>query len=79
MQGGQARYPQIGAVWANGDDRLRSLPEAVKQWGRSQYKYALGDNRMKDVVKMVMEFDVMTPIITPSRPPAQFYYPYSPF
>ena len=79
MQVCQARYPQIGAVWANGDDRLRSLPDAVKPWDRTQCKYALGGNRMKDVVKMVMELDAMTPILTPSPPPAQFYYPDSPF
>lgn len=68
MQDYLAKYPQIDAVWANDDDMLLGVLEAVKQSGRSEIKYALGGNGMKDVVKMVMDKDPMTPISTPYPP-----------
>lgn len=68
MQDYLAKYPQIDAVWANDDDMLLGVLEAVKQSGRTDIKYALGGNGMKDVVKMVMEENAMTPISTPYPP-----------
>ena len=68
MQDYLAKYPKIDAVWANDDDMLLGVLEAVKQSGRSEIKYALGGNGMKDVVKMVMDKDAMTPISTPYPP-----------
>jgi ribose transport system substrate-binding protein len=68
MQDYLAKYPHIDAVWANDDDMLLGVLEAVKQSGRSEIKYALGGNGMKDVVKMVMEENAMTPISTPYPP-----------
>jgi ribose transport system substrate-binding protein len=68
MQDYLAKYPQIDAVWANDDDMLLGVLEAVKQSGRTEIKYALGGNGMKDVVKMVMDKDPMTPISTPYPP-----------
>lgn len=68
MQDYLAKYPHIDAVWANDDDMLLGVLEAVKQSGRTEIKYALGGNGMKDVVKMVMEENAMTPISTPYSP-----------
>lgn len=68
MQDYLAKYPQIDAVWANDDDMLLGVLEAVKQSGRTDIKYALGGNGMKDVVKMVMDENPMTPISTPYPP-----------
>ena len=68
MQDYLAKYPQIDAVWANDDDMLMGVLEAVKQSGRTEIKYALGGNGMKDVVEMVMANDPVTPISTPYPP-----------
>lgn len=68
MQDYLAKYPQIDAVWANDDDMLLGVLEAIKQSGRSDIRYALGGNGMKDVVKMVMDEDPMTPVSTPYPP-----------
>ena len=68
MQDYLAKYPHIDAVWANDDDMLLGVLEAVKQSGRTDIKFALGGNGMKDVVKMVMEENPMTPISTPYPP-----------
>ncbi|WP_448954936.1 substrate-binding domain-containing protein [Labrys neptuniae] len=68
MQDYLAKYPQIDAVWANDDDMLLGVLEAVKQSGRKDIKYALGGNGMKDIVKKVIDGDTMTPIETPYPP-----------
>lgn len=68
MQDYLAKYPHIDAVWANDDDMLLGVLEAVKQSGRTEIKYALGGNGMKDVVEMVMAKDAVTPISTPYPP-----------
>lgn len=68
MQDYLAKYPHIDAVWANDDDMLLGVLEAVKQSGRTEIKYALGGNGMKDVVEMVMAENPMTPISTPYPP-----------
>lgn len=68
MQDYLAKYPQIDAVWANDDDMLLGVLEAVKQSGRTEIKYALGGNGMKDVIEMVMANDPVTPISTPYPP-----------
>lgn len=68
MQDYLAKYPHIDAVWANDDDMLLGVLEAVKQSGRTEIRYALGGNGMKDVVKMVMDQDPMTPVSTPYPP-----------
>jgi ribose transport system substrate-binding protein len=47
---------------------LLGVLEAVKQSGRTDIKYALGGNGMKDVVKKVIDGDPMTPIETPYPP-----------
>lgn len=68
MQDYLAKYPQIDAVWANDDDMLLGVLEAIKQSGRTDIQYALGGNGMKDVVELVMANDPMTPISTPYPP-----------
>lgn len=68
MQDYLAKYPHIDAVWANDDDMLLGVLEAVKQSGRTEIKYALGGNGMKDVIEMVKAGDPVTPISTPYPP-----------
>ena len=47
MQDYLAKYPNIDAVWANDDDMLLGVLEAVDQAGRDDVQYALGGNGMK--------------------------------
>lgn len=68
MQDYLAKYPHIDAVWANDDDMLLGVLEAVKQAHRTDIKYALGGNGMKEIVKKVIDGDPMTPIETPYPP-----------
>ncbi|HEV7417620.1 substrate-binding domain-containing protein [Tianweitania sediminis] len=68
MQDYLAKYPKIDAVWANDDDMLLGVIEAVEQAGRSDIKYMLGGNGMKQVIEMVKEGDERTPISTPYPP-----------
>lgn len=68
MQDYLAKYPHIDAVWANDDDMLLGVLEAVKESGRTEIKYALGGNGMKDVIELVMAKDAVTPISTPYPP-----------
>lgn len=68
MQDYLAKYPHIDAVWANDDDMLLGVLEAIKQSGRSEIKYALGGNGMKEIIEKVMAGDPVTPIETPYPP-----------
>lgn len=68
MQDYLAKYPKIDAVWANDDDMLLGVLEAVKESGRKDIKLALGGNGMKDIVKKVIDGDAMTPVETPYPP-----------
>lgn len=68
MQDYLAKYPKIDAVWANDDDMLLGVLEAVKESGRTDIKYALGGNGMKEIIEKVMAGDPMTPIETPYPP-----------
>lgn len=68
MQDYLAKYPKIDAVWANDDDMLLGVIEAIDQAGRDDIKYALGGNGMKQVIEMVMEGNERTPISTPYPP-----------
>ena len=68
MQDYLAKYPQIDAVWANDDDMLLGVLEAVKQAKRTDIKFALGGNGMKQIIEKVMANDPMTPIETPYPP-----------
>ncbi|MBH0239585.1 substrate-binding domain-containing protein [Methylobrevis albus] len=68
MQDYLAKYPQIDAVWANDDDMLLGVLEAIKQSGREEIKYALGGNGMKEIIEKVMAGDAVTPVETPYPP-----------
>src|SRR5690554_3211584 len=68
MQDYLAKYPKIDAVWANDDDMLLGVIEAIDQAGRDDIKFALGGNGMKQVIEMVMEENERTPISTPYPP-----------
>lgn len=68
MQDYLAKYPKIDAVWANDDDMLLGVLEAVDNAGRKDIKYALGGNGMKQVIEMVKEKNERTPISTPYPP-----------
>lgn len=68
MQDYLAKYPKIDAVWANDDDMLLGVIEAVDQAGRKDIRYALGGNGMKKVIEMVKEGDERTPVSTPYPP-----------
>lgn len=68
MQDYLAKYPEIDAVWANDDDMLLGVLEAIKESGRSEIKFALGGNGMKDVIELVKANNAMTPISTPYPP-----------
>ncbi|MGY9048477.1 ABC transporter substrate-binding protein [Puniceibacterium antarcticum] len=68
MQDYLAQYPNIDAVWANDDDMLLGVLEAVDQAGRADVKFALGGNGMKQVIEMVKAGDERTPISTPYPP-----------
>ncbi|MGV8935893.1 MAG: substrate-binding domain-containing protein [Allorhizobium sp.] len=68
MQDYLAKYPQIDAVWANDDDMLLGVLEAVKESGRKDIKLALGGNGMKEIVKKVIDGDALTPVETPYPP-----------
>lgn len=68
MQDYLAKYPQIDAVWANDDDMLLGVREAIKESGRTEIKYALGGNGMKEVIELVKAKNTMTPISTPYPP-----------
>lgn len=68
MQDYLAKFPQIDAVWANDDDMLLGVLEAIKESGRTEIKYALGGNGMKEVIELVKAKDPVTPISTPYPP-----------
>lgn len=68
MQDYLAKHPKIDAVWANDDDMLLGVLEAVDNAGRKDIKYALGGNGMKQVIEMVKEQNERTPISTPYPP-----------
>ncbi|MCX5493331.1 substrate-binding domain-containing protein [Kaistia dalseonensis] len=68
MQDYLAKYPEIDAVWANDDDMLLGVLEAIKESKRTEIKYALGGNGMKEIIKKVIDGDAMTPVETPYPP-----------
>ena len=68
MQDYLAKYPKIDAVWANDDDMLLGVLEAVRESSRTEIKYALGGNGMKEIIEKVKAGDAMTPVETPYPP-----------
>ncbi|MDY0881484.1 substrate-binding domain-containing protein [Dongia soli] len=68
MQDFLAKYNKIDAVWANDDDMLLGVLEAVKQSGRKDIRLALGGNGMKQMIEKVKAGDALTPIEVPYPP-----------
>ena len=68
MQDYLGKYPNIDAVWANDDDMLLGVIEAVDQAGREDIRYMLGGNGMKQVIEMVKAGEERTPISPPYPP-----------
>jgi len=61
MQDFLSRFPKIDAVWAQDDDIALGVIEAVKQAGREKEMFILGGAGMKDMIKRVMDKDVLVP------------------
>ena len=61
MQDFLARFPKIDAVWAQDDDIALGVIEAVKQAKREKELWILGGAGMKEMVKRVMDKDVLVP------------------
>ena len=68
MQDYLAKYPHIDAVWANDDDMLLGVLEAIEQSGRTEIRYALGGNGMREVIEKVIANDPVTPVSNPYPP-----------
>ncbi len=68
MQDYLSKYPKIDAVWANDDDMLLGVIEAIDQARRADIRHALGGNGMKQVIEMVKAGNKRTPISTPYPP-----------
>lgn len=61
MQDFLARFPKIDAVWAQDDDIALGVIEAVKQAKREKELWILGGAGMKEMIKRVMDKDVLVP------------------
>ncbi len=61
MQNFLTQYPHIDAVWAQDDDIALGAMQAIREAGREKEMWIFGGAGMKDVVKMVMDHDPMTP------------------
>lgn len=53
--------PQIDAIWASDDDMALGVEAALKAAGREKSVWVLGGAGMKDIVKRVMDQDVLFP------------------
>lgn len=61
MQNFLAQHKKIDAVWAQDDDMLLGVLQALKEAGREREVFVLGGAGMKDVIKMVMDNDPIVP------------------
>ncbi|MEX2217999.1 MAG: ABC transporter substrate-binding protein [Phycisphaerales bacterium] len=55
------KHPKIDAIWAQDDDMLVGVLQALREKGRDKGVWVFGGAGMKDVVKMVMEKDPLVP------------------
>ena len=62
MQDFLTKYPHIDAVWAQDDDMVVSVLEAIKQAKRTDIKLVIGGAGMKEMVKKVMDGDPLVPV-----------------
>jgi ribose transport system substrate-binding protein len=56
------KYPEIDVVWAQDDDMVVGVLEAIEQAGRTDIQYVVGGAGSKDMVKRVMDGDKMVPV-----------------
>jgi ribose transport system substrate-binding protein len=61
------KHPKIDAVWAQDDDIMMGVLQAIKEAGREKEMWVLGGAGMKEAVKMLMDGD--------TRVPANITYP----
>jgi ribose transport system substrate-binding protein len=62
MQDYLAKYPKIDAVWAQDDDMVVGILEAIAQSNRSDIQFVVGGAGMKDMIKKVADGDKMVPV-----------------
>ncbi|WP_390625005.1 substrate-binding domain-containing protein [Pseudorhizobium xiangyangii] len=62
MQDYLTKYPKIDVVWAQDDDMLVGVLEAIEQAGRSDIQYVVGGAGSKDMVKRVIDGDKLVPV-----------------
>jgi ribose transport system substrate-binding protein len=62
MQDFLTKHPKIDAVWAQDDDMVIGILEAIKQAKRTDIKFVIGGAGMKEMVQKVMDGDSMVPV-----------------
>ena len=62
MQDFLTKYPKIDVVWAQDDDMVVGVLQAIEQSGRDDVQYVIGGAGSKDMIKKVMDGDAMIPV-----------------
>ncbi len=62
MQDYLTKYPKIDVVWAQDDDMVVGILEAIEQAKRTDIQYVVGGAGSKDMIKKVMDGDKMVPV-----------------
>jgi ribose transport system substrate-binding protein len=62
MQDFLTKHPHIDAIWAQDDDMVVGILEAIKQAKRTDIKFVIGGAGMKEMVQRVMNGDKMVPV-----------------
>ncbi len=62
MQDFLVKHPKIDAVWAQDDDMVVGILEAIKQAKRTDIKFVVGGAGMKEMIQRVMNGDPMVPV-----------------
>src|SRR6202142_1990878 len=62
MQDFLVKHPKIDAIWAQDDDMVVGIQEAITQAKRTDIKLVIGGAGMKDMIKKVMDGDPMVPV-----------------
>jgi ribose transport system substrate-binding protein len=62
MQDYLTKYPKIDVVWAQDDDMLVGVLEAIEQANRTDIQYVVGGAGSKDMVKRVIDGDKLVPV-----------------
>ena len=62
MQDFLTKYSKIDVVWAQDDDMVVGVLEAIQQANRTDIQYVVGGAGSKDMIKKVMDGDKMVPV-----------------